>query len=209
MSMFILADILPRNVILTDDPMRAEMLVAHHLDNARLVSETRGLRCYAGTYKDVPLAVAACGFGTSAAMLCLKEAYELGAGNAVYIGECITLSGRYSLMDIIVPKGSDAKLTRNIKAAANAKKAALHLADVHTDDEFPLSRVAPDGCDIIDFAHEGLCGIAVKFGLEMASLLVVSEDARTGGRIDESVRQSGFHTAAQLAFETLASGVES
>ena len=203
MNMFIFADKLPRNIILTDDVMRVEMLAAHYLNDARLVSESRGMRSYAGTYKDVPVAAVACGFGRTAAMLHLKEAHGLGAGNVVYIGECISLTERYALMDNIIPNGYGAKLSQNLKAAANAKNVKLHFTDVRTDDGFLLSRIKPEHCEVIDFAHEGLCVIADDLGVEMISLLVVSENARTGERIEENVRQSGFHIASQLAFEAI------
>ena len=203
MNRFLLTEIICENVILTDDVMRVEMLCAHHMDNARLASETRGLRSYAGTYKGTPIAVIACGFGKTAAMLHLKEAYELGARRFIYLGECVSLTRHYPLMDIVVAKGYSETLTQNLKAAADLKNTVLRFEGVYTDDCFWIKGDIPGGYDIVDFAHSGFSEMAGKKSAEFVSLLVVSENSITKEKVDESVRQSGFHTASQLAFETL------
>ena len=107
-------------------------------------------------------------------------------------------------MENVVAEGHSARLSQNLKATANMKNTALRYAKVYTDDGFWNNGELPDGYDIVDFAHSGFSEIEEAAGAEYLSLLVVSENTHTKEKIDESVRQSGFNIAAQLAFETLA-----
>jgi len=203
MFRFIMAEKIPKNVILTDDPLRVVMLAAHHLNDAKIISDTRGMKAYSGTYNDVPVAAISCGYGKTAAELFIKEAYSLGARNFIYIGECISITGEYALMDIVIAKIYEGRLVKNLKTAAILKKKALNFEDIHTNDRFWLGEASTEGKKIVDFVNEGLYETVKSLNAEALAILVVSENVQNNEKIEESVRQSGLHTALQLALEAL------
>jgi len=203
MFRFITADKLPENVILTDDPMRVEMLAAHYINDARLVSEIRGMKGYAGIYHNVPVATISCGFGKTATEMFIREAYSLGARCLIYIGQCISVVEEYSLMDIIIYKKYEGRLTKNLITTAKRKKTVLRFDDVYTNDRFWLGEVNENGHKIVDFASEGVYEAAKSLSMEALAILVVSDNTLKNEKIEESVRQSGLHIASQLAFEAL------
>ena len=199
MNRLILADKLPENVILTDDPMRVEMLAAHYLDNGRKLSEIRGMRTYGGTYKNVPVAAVACGFGETAARLYLNEAYALGARRFLYLGECVSVAEGFSLGDIIIAEGFSKAFAPRLRAAAGRMNTLLRFARVCTDDCLWLGANPAEGYGLFDFAHNGFYETARALGADAVAVLAVSENINL--RMEEGIRQSGLRAMSQLAFE--------
>lgn len=202
---FLDSENIPNSIILTDDPMRVKMLVAHYLESAVLSGERRCLFSYTGKYRGVDIAVISSGFGETAAETVLHEAARLGARDVIYMGECISLSAAYELRQVVIAAGGDEDLLKSARAASLQSSIPVHIQDVVTFDRYYLEGFkgeTPDG--ILDFATGGVYRYAEENGLAALSLLTVSENALTGERIDESERQSRFHSAAVLAFETLA-----
>jgi purine-nucleoside phosphorylase len=212
---------LPAKAIFTDDPLRAKMLVAHHLDHATLVSEQRGMVAYSGDYDGVSTAVISTGFGESALLQWLHEAAACGVKEALYLGECISQSDLFRLRDVVLASAAEG---RNVdtpdladdpgcRALANqslltrATNASIRLGvdvvteTVFTDDRFWLYHEETQ-FRIIDFVSNAFYRYAHHIGVSPLSILTVSERYPTGERMEEADRQSRFHEAALLAFKT-------
>lgn len=207
MNRFILTDRIPDKVILTDDPLRVKMLVAHHLDQAQLLFEQRGMIGYIGSYRGIAIAIISCGFGGTAAELYAAEAAALGARELIYLGECVSLTQTIGIGEVVLALGgSEALLTRagRVDRGIPGVPQAVRTLTVHTDDRFWLTSAA---CiqSAVDFTSAGLYRLAQTLDLAALAILTVSENMETQTRIDDAVRQSGFHSAAALAFEILAS----
>jgi len=195
---------LPSNLILTDDPLRLKMLAAHHMDDVRPFFENRGMVGYSGSYRGRELAVIACGFGETATMLYAADAYALGARTFLYLGECISQSPYLKLMDVIAVAGGSERLLKKAQTVAKQKSIALSVERVYTNDAYWLNPENPQGYIAVDFAAAGFYQTVTSRGAEGLAILTVSENAATGERVEETVRQSRFHEAALLAFEILA-----
>jgi purine-nucleoside phosphorylase len=206
---------LPKRIILTDDPLRVKMLVAHHLEYARLVSELRGMSAYVGEYESARIAVLGVGYGEPALLAWLAEALDCGADTAVYIGECVSQSEDLDLRDVILASAAcgargaslpDAGLLGEAALVARKLDFAARQAEVFTDDTYWLDdeKAASSGKPAIDFATGAFYWKSAFEGAKALSILTVSENALTGRRIDEAERQSRFNNASRLAFELLA-----
>ena len=189
MGRFLTVDKIPKKVLLTDDPLRAAMISSHYLDNSRLVYENRGMRGYSGVYNGAEVAVISCGFGETSAQIYLSEAYETGAREFVYFGEAVSVSGKHSLMNLII-------------------KTPIVGVSIYTNDKYFINGEVPQEYSLIDFAWNGLNETAMRLNAILSAVLVVTENALTGERIPESVRQSRLTEAVETALDLLVSGTE-
>ena len=185
--------------------MRLRMLAAHHMDNARKLFTQRGMYGYVGSYNGIEIAAISCGFGEASAKLYLAEACELGGGNFIYLGECVSLSPKVPLMEVLYADGSSERILNKARPEAKKRGVALYAARVHTDDAYWLTGKVPEGAVIVDFVSRGFLETAGDLGAEAFVLLTVCENAATNEAVHESQRQSGFHAASLLAFETFGS----
>jgi len=197
--MSIISQALPRRAIVTDDPLRARMLSAHHLEYSTLVYETGDILVYSGSYKEVPIALASTGFGDSAVLSFLRELKGLGVAEVVYIGGCISTTEQYKLRTVVLAAGSSqSMLTRARDAAWQFEIPTTIQAVLPPDSVYP-----EEGC-IIDSVTDALYEQARIDGIEALSILTISENTKTGEKMEEHERRSRFYTASRLVFEMLA-----
>ena len=74
-------------VIMPGDPLRAKYIAENFLQDAKLVSNTRNVLFYTGTYKGKPITVGASGMGCASIGIYSFELYnEYGVENIIRIG---------------------------------------------------------------------------------------------------------------------------
>ena len=76
---------LPERIIITDDPLRARVLVSHHLEYAVPLVEQGDFFVFTGSYKDVPIAVVSTGIGNDNVTSRFSEMIDHGATEVFYI----------------------------------------------------------------------------------------------------------------------------
>ncbi len=205
---------LPTCAIITDDPMRVEMFVAHYLEQAKLYTRQRGMTGYIGSYAGTPVVVQAVGYGGASLEVYLNELVALhGVRTVIYAGECTSRESSVLLRDLVMVSkaytGTDAcesddKLFKNATLAANRCGLSVRTSMVHTDDRYGIRELEPccaQAC-IVDYATYTLYEYAKKHKVAALSLLVVSE--RYEECIAPSERQSQLHGLTRLVFETVA-----
>ena len=122
------------SVLLPGDPLRAKYIAKNFFEEARLVTEERGLLGYTGTYKGKPVSVQATGMGCPSAAIVTEEMIQLGAKNLLRVGTCGGYSGEMSLGDLIVATsatpqdGTVSSLTRGVPYAPAAHFDLVHAA---------------------------------------------------------------------------------
>jgi DeoD family purine-nucleoside phosphorylase len=122
------------SVLLPGDPLRAKYIAENYFDNARLVSEERGMLGYTGTYEGRPVSVQATGMGCPSASIVTEELVQLGAKNLLRVGTCGGYSGELRLGDLIVATaavpndGTVLSLTRGVPYAPAAHFDVVHAA---------------------------------------------------------------------------------
>lgn len=87
---------------LVGDPGRIA-LVVERLEGAKEVANNRGLPVWNGTYKGVPLTVAATGMGCPSAAIVVEELANVGARAFVRIGTCGGLREEIQAGDLVIP----------------------------------------------------------------------------------------------------------
>lgn len=89
-------------VLMPGDPLRAKYIADHFLQNVKLVSSTRNIYFYTGTYKDKPLTVGASGMGCPSIGIYSYELYtEYEADCIIRIGTCGAYTEKLKLFDLI------------------------------------------------------------------------------------------------------------
>ena len=181
---------LPRRAILTEDPLRARMLVAHHLEYAEPVYENDDILMYSGSYNGTAIALISTGFGPVAPWL--AEAGRLGVSELLYIGECVSQSHPLRTV-VLADSGDDALLMRAKNEAARIDIPVI-VQNVSSQRDAPQGSVfAPVATEMSEYAREN--------GLALLSILTVTVDSRTGEEMEEHERRSRLYAASRLAFE--------
>jgi len=89
-------------VLLAGDPLRAKYIADNFLQNVKLVSSTRNIYFFTGTYKDKPLTVGASGMGCPSFGIYSFELFtEYEADCIIRIGTCGAYTKKMKLFDLI------------------------------------------------------------------------------------------------------------
>ena len=89
-------------VLLAGDPLRAKYIADNFLQNIKLVSSTRNIYFFTGTYKDKPLTVGASGMGCPSIGIYSFELFtEYEADCIIRIGTCGAYTKKTKLFDLI------------------------------------------------------------------------------------------------------------
>ena len=211
------AEDFPKSVILTDDPLRAKMLTAHHLEYAVLKYEQDDELLYFGSYGQTAIALAAtgfdsgtvagfdsgavAGFNSGAVTGFVDVLIGLGVEEVIYIGACVSTDSRYALRTVVLADGGSDDLIGRARTAAKKHNIPVVTCKVSQCDVGGVAEREP----VIDDVTGGLYKQAELAGVEALSVLTVSENSVTGEIIEEHERRSRFYAAARLVFETLAS----
>lgn len=92
-----------KNVIMPGDPNRAKLIAEKYLDNAKLVSDVRGILAFTGTYKEKEITVMASGMGMPSMGIYCYELYKYyDVDNIIRIGSCGANRPDLNLFDIIL-----------------------------------------------------------------------------------------------------------
>jgi len=167
--------------ILTDDPMRAKILVAHHLEYAEPVYENGDVFIYNGSYNGSGISLISA--GSTPPPSCVKELKSLGVSGLLYIGDCSSI--RHPLRTVIL--NGDSALLDRAKKEASQIDVPITICDNFT---------APYAAELHEQANQ--------YGLSALSILTVSKNLRTNEETENNPR-TRLYPAATLAFELLGS----
>lgn len=93
-------------VLLPGDPKRAEFVAKNFLEEARLVSDYRGLNSYTGKHKNITISVVTTGMGCPSAAIVIEELTKLGAKTLIRIGTCGAIQKEIPTGSLIIPTGA-------------------------------------------------------------------------------------------------------
>ena len=122
------------SVLLPGDPRRAKYIAENFFDDAKLVTEERGMLGYTGSYKGEPVSVQATGMGCPSASIVAEELIQLGAKNLLRVGTCGAYDRELRLGDLVVATaaapndGTVSSLTGGIPYAPAAHFDVVHAA---------------------------------------------------------------------------------
>jgi purine-nucleoside phosphorylase len=188
------------HALLVGDPARAELIAAELLDDARRVTEGRGLVGFAGAFGGVPVGVQTTGMGGPSAAIVIEELIGLGVRRLVRLGTCGSLVADVAPGDLLCaaaaipadgasqtylrgePHAPMADFEVVHAAVHDARKAStpLRVALVATTDAYydpganRAARWAERGALAVDLETATLLTIAPLRGVSAGSFLVVS-----------------------------------
>jgi DeoD family purine-nucleoside phosphorylase len=122
------------SVLLPGDPRRAQYIAENFFEDAKLVTEERGMLGFTGTYKGTPVSVQATGMGCPSAAIVTAELIQLGARNLLRIGTCGGYNRDLRLGDLVIATaatpndGTVSSITRGLPYAPAAHFDVVHAA---------------------------------------------------------------------------------
>lgn len=216
-------------VLMPGDPLRAEHIAKHFLQDARQVTAVRNMYGYTGTYSGKRVSVMGHGMGIPSCSIYATELVrEYGVRVLVRVGSCGALAPNLALGDIILAMGgsTDSKVNRMrfldhdfaaiadyelLSTAVNVAKEKtinVRVGNVMSTDFFyhpqeNLLDVAEKmGILALEMEVAGLYGVAAEYGARALGILTVSDHIRRNEHLSSEARQTSFDSMMRLALET-------
>jgi DeoD family purine-nucleoside phosphorylase len=219
------------SVLLPGDPRRAKYIAENFFEDARLVTEERGMLGYTGTYGGRPVSVQTTGMGCPSAAIITDELIQLGARNLLRVGTCGGYHPEIEHGDLVIATaatpqdGTVSSLTRGLPYAPAAHfdlvHAAYHAAEESGYRRFVGPIVSADlfydveedpqtlwhslGILAVEMEASAIFTLAAMRGARAGCLLTVSDAIRPDKveRIEENVLKVAVDNMVELALETL------
>lgn len=217
-------------VIMPGDPLRAKYIAENFLQDAKLVSNTRNVLFYTGTYNGKSVTVGASGMGCASIGIYSFELYnEYGVENIIRIGTSGSYYPEVGLYDIINVSASysestfakfafdmegecmlpSATLERKINETAAAMGLQLRNSPVHCSDIFyrkdmHIPAIAEKNkCVSVEMESFALFANAKYLGKNAACILTISDVIPTHEAISADDRERSLKPMIELALNSM------
>lgn len=218
-----------KTVLQPGDPLRAKFIADNYLDSAKLVSQTRNIFYYTGTYKGSEITVGASGMGIPSIGIYSYELFtEYEVDTIIRIGTCGAYSTDLKLFDVINVESAASESTYakfawgiedeliphqgNIFDSINQTAAQLGnnivQSNIHTSDIFYRKDAAVPAiaqkhkCLAVEMEAFALFANAKYLGKSAATLLTVSDIIPTREQISSDEREKALRVMIELALES-------
>ena len=209
-----------RTVLMPGDPLRAQYMAEKFLQNPELVSQTRNVLYYTGTYKDKPISIGASGMGCPSIGIYSYELYtEYEVDNIIRIGTCGAYTTDLKLYDLVnVDEAASesnkdecirhqGRAFKQIKKTARKMNLELVNRNIHSSDIFyrkskKIPKVAERyECVAVEMESFALFANAAQLGKTAACILTVSDIIPTHEKISADEREKSLLPMMELALE--------
>ncbi len=217
------------SVLMPGDPRRAKYIAENFFEDAKLVTEERGLLGYTGTYSGAPISVQTTGMGCPSAAIVAEELIQLGAKNLLRVGTCGGYHPEMQLGDLVIATaaspqdGTVSSITQGVPYAPAAHfdlvHAAYHAAEeagrrlflgpiVSSDlfydpEEDPQDLWHSLGVLAVEMEAAAILTVCAMHGARAGCLLTVSNVIGKGDYIKESALKDAVDNMMELALRTL------
>ncbi|MFY1047822.1 purine-nucleoside phosphorylase [Chryseobacterium sp. GP-SGM7] len=215
-------------VLQPGDPLRAKYIAENFLENPKLVSQTRGILYYTGTYKGKEITVGASGMGFPSIGIYSFELYtEYEVDTIIRIGTCGAYTTDLKVFDILNVENAASESTYarfaweieddiishqgNIFDTINETAEELSLksqsTNIHSSDIFYRKDPAIPAiaikhhCPAVEMEAFGLFANAKHLGKNAATILTVSDIIPTHENISADQRERALKPMIELALE--------
>lgn len=219
-------------VLMPGDPRRAAKIAEQYLDDARLVSEVRGIGCWTGTWQGTPMSVMASGMGSPSIEIYATELFRFyGVRRIVRVGTCGAFGGEVKVRDVVIATAAHTNsavstllipgvtlslaasyplLRGAMDAAASFTDSPVHAGPVYCSDHFYLERpdiitgLAKLGTLAVEMESAGLYATAAAEGGEALAVLTASDHLFDGsGDLSADERETTFDASVRIAAAAL------
>lgn len=222
-------EIAPR-LLLPGDPLRAKFIAETYFESPKLVNELRGMFCYTGTYKGVPVSAMGSGMGQPTLSIYVNELFrEYGVQTIIRVGSCGGLQPEVKVMDLVLAQGAsttgnvnhrrfhgmdyaplaDFGLLMSAHQKAQEMGLPVHVGNILATDSFydPDPHIwklwASYGVLAIEMESAELYTLAAQFKRKALSILTVSDSLVDPSTDVLQDRETGFKAMAELSLEVL------
>lgn len=216
-------------VLQPGDPLRAQYIADHFLEDVKLVSKTRNIFYFTGKYKGTEVTVGASGMGCPSIGIYSYELYtEYEVDTIIRIGTCGAYTSELALFDLInvdaaASESTYAKYACGIDDECIAhqgtvfeligttaetmglktKTSNIHSSDIFYRKEPGTPEIATKyNCPAVEMEAFALFANAQLLGKNAATLLTVSDIIPTGEQISSDAREKALRQMMELALET-------
>jgi purine-nucleoside phosphorylase len=222
-------DIAP-TCLLPGDPYRARWAAERFLEDARLVTETRGMLGFTGTWRGQPVTIHGTGMGMPSMSIYANELIrDYGAQTLIRVGSCGALQPHIALRDVVLAQAAStigspsASIFREMRfapvadfglltAAHAASKGGVHVGGVFTSDTFYDERsdltdqLQRHGCLAVEMETAELYTLAARYQRRALSVLTVSDHILTGDALPSKDRETSFAAMIDIALAAAFAG---
>ncbi|TGD66411.1 purine-nucleoside phosphorylase [Tabrizicola sp. WMC-M-20] len=214
--------------LLPGDPYRARWAAERFLDAPRLVSETRGMLAYTGTWRGNPVTLHGTGMGMPSISIYANELIrDYNVQTLIRVGSCGALQPHIALRDIVLAQAAStigspsSSIFREMRFApvadfgllSKAYAAAtgpVHVGGIFTSDTFYDERtdlsdqLQRHGCLAVEMETAELYTLAARYQRRALAILTVSDHILTRAALPSAERETSFadmiHMALHAAF---------
>ena len=215
-------------VLMPGDPLRAQYVAEHYLENPVCFNTVRNMLGYTGTYKGKKISVMGHGMGVPSVGIYSYELYQFfGAETIIRIGSAGGIGDGVHVRDVVIALGAstnshfadqyrfpgqlcataDYGLLKDAVAAAERLGVRADVGQVFTADQFYNDN--PDagamyrkfGILALEMETAGLYWTAQRLGKRALSILTISDHIFTGEALNAQERQDSFHEMMEIALE--------
>ena len=215
-----------KTVIMPGDPKRARYIAENFLENAKLISEVRGIPAYTGTYKGKTVSVMASGMGNPSMGIYSHELFTFyNVKNIIRVGTCGVYNPEFKIGDIAVATNSvstsnyrnifkgkvnvipaSEKLTKLAKATAEKTKSTARFGNVYCSDAFYGDKKQKEiidnyNCFGVEMETTALFKNAIDSKKDAIAILTVSDNILTHEQMSPKEREQSVNNMIIFALE--------
>lgn len=216
-------------VLMPGDPLRAKFIAENWLSDLKLVSSTRNVYFYTGTYKGKSISIGASGMGCPSIGIYSYELFKFyDVETIVRIGTAGAYDAGMNLMDLVLVEKAFSESTfadaafqfkenhmlpsetvcQTIKMVAHQKEQQLISGNIHSSDVFYRKDpgtpefAVNNNCLAVEMEAFSLFANAKFLGKKAASLLTISDVIPSGTEISPDQREKALVPMIELALES-------
>ena len=214
-------------VLMPGDPLRAQYIAQHYLEDPVLVNNVRGVQGYTGVYRGKRVSVMASGMGMPSIGIYSHELYNFyGVSSIIRIGSAGMIDQSLRLRDIVAgmscytnssfgrqfgfeghlaPCADFGLLKRAVeegeKRGVTLRVGPLFSSDTFYDESNPSAALAKLHVLAVEMEGAALYLNAAKAGKKALVLCTISDNPTTGEGLSSQERQTSFHQMMEIALE--------
>ena len=214
-------------VLMPGDPLRAQYIAQHYLEDPVLVNNVRGVQGYTGSYRCKRVSVMASGMGMPSIGIYSHELYNFyGVSSIIRIGSAGMIDQSLHLRDIVAgmscytnssfgrqfgfeghlaPCADFGLLKRAVeegeKRGVTLRVGPLFSSDTFYDESNPSATLAKLHVLAVEMEGAALYLNAAKAGKKALVLCTISDNPTTGEGLSAQERQTSFHQMMEIALE--------
>ena len=180
-------------VLMPGDTKRAQRIAETFLEDARLVSDVRGIGCWTGTYQGTPMSVMASGMGIASLSIYATELFRFyGVKRICRVGTCGGISSSVKVRDVII--GNAAHTNSNV-STLYTPGVTMSLAA-----SFDMLRGAVDEARSMDLGGEARVHVGAVYSSDFFYLgrADVTEGLDHVGTLGVEMEAAGLYACAAL-----------